>query len=390
MRVGVVVLVVLLAGCFTNSASDDSASSSTPTTPASAGPLQLAEVATGFAKPILPLPVPGSAGKLVVVEQGGLVQLVENGTIRGAPYLDIKARVQSSGSEQGLLGLAFHPNFTSNGVAILSYTRSGGTAGTSVISRFHSNANGTGLDPASEEVLLTLNQPFANHNGGHIVYGPDSYLYVGFGDGGLAGDPQNNGQNRGTLLGSILRIDVGPTGPYKVPASNPFVATAGTAPEVWSYGWRNPWRFHFDSQTNDLWIADVGQELYEEVNFEPAGTGGRNYGWKLYEGNHHYPSLANVVAPVPGYTFPVAEYTHNPHCSVTGGPVYRGSAIPSLFGATLYGDFCSGTIWRLDGPSGKPRILLESGGTVSSFGVDAAGEILVADYAAGRILTLRT
>lgn len=338
----------------------------------------------GLDHPVLALVVPGSTD-LAIVEQPGRIQVLRNGTLQ--PFLDVTDRTEDSG-EQGLLGFAFHPAYASNGVAIVSYTDN---AGDSVVSRFKrapGSAGGGVLDPRSEEVLMRLDQPFANHNGGHVVYGPDGMLYVGFGDGGAVGDPAGHGQNRATWFGSILRLDVGETGPYAVPADNPFVGQQGVAPELWSYGWRNPWRFSFDPKTGDLWIADVGQAMYEEVNHEPAGTGGRNYGWNRYEGNHHYPSLGPVVVPLPGYTFPVAEYDHEAGCSVTGGPVYRGAALPWLDGHALYGDYCSGTIWSLAGPTAQPQVLLESSLTVSSFGTDAAGEVLVMDHSGGRILRL--
>lgn len=353
------------------------------------GPPRLEPVADGFQAPLYVAEVPGSPGRLVVVEQAGTLRLVEAGAVRAAPFLDLTDRVGSGSSEQGLLGLAFHPGFAGNGVAIVGYTD---PAGDSVVSRLRMLADGSGLDPGSEEVLLQIAQPFPNHNGGHLVYGPDGYLYLGFGDGGLAGDPNLNGQNKGTLLGDILRLDVGESGPYAIPPDNPYAdggGPAGERPEVWASGLRNPWRFHFDRATGDLWIADVGQNLYEEVNVQPAGVGGLNYGWNLYEGSHHFPSLAPVAAPVPGFTFPVAEYDHaDGRCSVTGGPVYRGAALPGLHGATLYADYCSGTLWRLDGAEAEPAVLLEAGFPVSSFGEDAAGEVYVLDYAAGRLMKL--
>ncbi|HUR26330.1 MAG TPA: PQQ-dependent sugar dehydrogenase [Candidatus Thermoplasmatota archaeon] len=344
-------------------------------------------VAKGFPAPLYVTEMPGSPGRLVVVEQQGTLRLVEGGAVRGGPFLDLTDRVGSDGSEQGLLGLAFHPGFAGNGVAIVGYTDK---AGDSVVSRFRMRGDGTGLDSGSEEVLLQIDQPFDNHNGGHLLYGPDGYLYLGFGDGGLGGDPNLNGQNKGTLLGDLLRLDVGESGPYGIPPDNPYAGgSGGQRPEIWASGLRNPWRFHFDRATGDLWIADVGQNLYEEVNVQPAGVGGLNYGWNLYEGNHQFPSLAPVAAPVPGFTFPAAEYDHaDGRCSVTGGPVYRGAALPDLVGATLYADYCSGTIWRLDGPEGEPRVLLEAGFPVSSFGEDSAGEVYVLDYAAGRLLKL--
>lgn len=353
--------------------------------------VELRLLADGFDAPLYVTPDGQVAGRLLVVEQAGAVRLVEGGgggagAVRGAPVVDLADRVGSDSSEQGLLGLAF-PGACALGsppFAIVSYTDK---AGDSVVSRLRYDVAGAILDAGSEEVLLTLDQPFANHNGGHVLFGPDCQLYVGFGDGGLAGDPNVNGQNRNTWLGDILRVHVEAAGPYTIPADNPYADGSGGRPEIWASGLRNPWRFHFDRQTGDLWIADVGQNLYEEVNHQPAGAGGLNYGWNLYEGTHHFPSLDPIVAPVPGFTFPVAEYDHTEgRCSVTGGPVYRGAALPHLQGATLYADYCSGTVWRLDGPAGEPEVLIETGFPVSSFGEDDAGEVLILDYAAGKVL----
>ena len=372
------------AGCSDPPATDDGP---LPDTQGDRGPPGLEVVADGFEAPLYVAVAPGQPGRLFVVEQAGVVRVVESdGSVRAAPFVDLTDRVGSDSSEQGLLGLAFHPGYADNGVVVASYTDK---AGDSVLSRLRLSADGSGLDPASEEVLLQIDQPFANHNGGHVLFGPDGYLYAGYGDGGLAGDPYANGRNRQTLLGDLLRIEVGASGPYGIPADNPYADGSGGRPEIWASGLRNPWRFHFDRSTGDLWIADVGQNLYEEVNVQPAGQGGLDYGWNLYEGSHHFPSLAPAV-PVPGFTFPVAEYDHNEgRCSVTGGPVYRGERLPELAGATLYADYCSGTIWRLDGAGGQPVVLLEAGFPVSSFGEDADGEVYVLDYGAGRLLALR-
>lgn len=386
MRSAFLLLALGLAG-FAGCISDDGdkaapSSSSSSTAPATG--LHLAELAVGLDLPLYALPVPG-ASEIAVVEQGGLVRLLRNGTLQTTPFLDLTGRTDAAG-EQGLLGFAFHPDYTANGVVIASYTDSGGT---SILSRLKRLADGSGIDAASEEVLLRVQQPFANHNGGHILYGPDGYLYLGLGDGGAANDPGGNGQNKATLLGSILRLDVGAQGPYAIPPDNPFVGDSTAAPEIWSYGWRNPWRFHFDAANGDLWIADVGQDRYEEVNHEPAATGGRNYGWNLFEGNYHSPGLAPVLAPLPGFTYPVAEYAHDLGCSITGGPVYRGALLPDLVGSTLYGDYCSGTIWSLAGPTGTPVVLLQTQLTISSFGLDSNGEVLVLDHTGGRLLALR-
>lgn len=376
--------LLLVAGCL--GGPDPGAEGSTTTTPsASTGELRLEVLAGGLSAPLYALPIPGRDGAIAIVEQDGLVRVLDDGELASGAFLDITDRTQGVG-EQGLLGLAFHPQFASNGVAVVSYTDD---AGDTVLSRMRLTSDRTRLDPGTEEILLTVDQPFSNHNGGHVLYGPDGYVYFGLGDGGSADDPAGHGQNKATLLGSMLRIDVGPTGPYGVPPDNPFVGEQGTPPETWSYGWRNPWRFHFDALTGDLWVGDVGQNVYEEVDFEPAGAGGRNYGWSLYEGNHHNSQgLAPVTAPLPGFTFPVAEYTHDEGCSITMGPVYRGVRLASLAGSVLYGDFCSGTIWSLPGPTATPSVLLQTQLTISSFGVDADGEVLVLDHAGGQLLRL--
>lgn len=390
-RLSFIVALALVAGCMggSNGASSGSDSSSnTSGAVLATGPLRLEELATGLDSPLYALVVPDGTGRTAVLEQGGTVRLWKDGALASTPFLDITDRTDNNG-EQGLLGLAFHPDYATNKVAIVSYTN---TAGDSVVSRMKLKADGSALDAAGEDVLLQVDQPFSNHNGGHLLFSPaDGMLYFGLGDGGSANDPAGHGQNKGTLLGSMLRIQVGATGAYTVPPDNPFVGEQGTPPETWSYGWRNPWRFHFDDN-GDMWVGDVGQNAYEEMDFEPAGQGGRNYGWNVYEGNHSHP--ASLLQPPaltrpPGYTFPVAEYGHEQsRCSVTGGPVYRGERLPDLIGHVLYGDYCSGTIWAMNGPQGTPRVLLESGVWISSFGVDADGEALVLDHLDGKLLRL--
>jgi glucose/arabinose dehydrogenase len=240
-------------------------------------------------------------------------------------------------------------------------------------------------DPASEEVILTVPQPFANHNGGQLAFGPDGYLYIGMGDGGSAGDPLNNGQSTGTLLGKILRIDVegGTALPYDVPPDNPFVGVAGYRPEIWALGMRNPWRLSFDRGTGDLYIGDVGQNLYEEIDFQPAGDNvGRNYGWNIMEGASCFGSATCSTA---GLTLPVFVYDHSLGCSVTGGHVYRGAAFPSLKGIYLFGDYCSGRIWgmRQTGAAWDNAPLLAPALNISTFGKDEAGNVYVANHANG-------
>ena len=312
------------------------------------------------------------SGRLFILEQPGRIRFLKNGQLLDAPFLDISGQVGSNGSERGLLGLVFHPKFSENGYFYVNFTdRDGNTR----ISRF--TANGDSADPASEEQLLFVQQPFPNHNGGALAFGPDGYLYIGLGDGGSQGDPYGNAQSRNSLLGKILRIDVDHGGAYAIPNSNPYANSGEVHPEIWAYGLRNPWRFSFDHLTGDLWIGDVGQDLWEEIDFVAAGTpGGLNFGWNKMEGTHPYKGSNQ-----PEFTAPVAEYPHGPECSVTGGYVYRGAALPAWQGIYFYGDYCSGKIWGLASPGrGHSQLLFQTGFKISTFGVDEAGELYVADY----------
>lgn len=318
--------------------------------------------------------------RLFIVEQRGIIHVWRNGSVRDEPFLDITDRTEATG-EQGLLGLAFPDDFATSCVAYVSYTRA--SDGTSVLARYDATGNGSRLDPASREVLLTVDQPHRNHNGGHVTFGPDGYLYYGLGDGGSGGDPHGNGQNTSTLLGSILRLDVSTDEGYAIPSDNPFVGNASARDEIWAYGLRNPWRFSFDAATGDLWIGDVGQAEREEIDREPAGsTGGVNYGWKAWEGSHRYDDRTEA----PGAVFPVAEYGHQGgSCSVTGGHVYRGDDVPQAQGRYLFADYCTGRIWTLqaDGPNGTMEALTDTRFRITSFGVDAAGELYVVSHLGG-------
>jgi glucose/arabinose dehydrogenase len=296
-------------------------------------------------------------------------------------FLDITNVVSTAGFEEGLLGLAFDPNYAQNGYFYVYY--SAASPRRSVISRFSvSSTNPLLADRSSELVILEVPQPFDNHNGGNIMFGPDGYLYIGLGDGGSAGDPLGHGQNRGTLLGSILRIDVKniPTSiRYRIPNDNPFVNVQGARGEIWAYGFRNPWRFSFDAVTGLLWAADVGQNNYEEVDVVVKGG---NYGWNIMEGLHCYPPSVTSCSQS-GLTLPIKEYTHSDGCSVTGGFVYRGSRFPSLYGAYIYGDFCTGKIWalRYDGTRITEQLeLIDSTLTISSFGLDKDGELYILSF----------
>jgi len=314
------------------------------------------------------------SGVLYAVEQRGVVRAIEpGGVLRERPFLDISDRVRAGG-EQGLLGLAFHPQYATNRRLFVNYTDANGDT---VVAEFQTQVDVA--DSASERLLLGIGQPRGNHNGGMLAFGPDGYLYVGTGDGGGAGDPERAGQDRGTLLGKLLRLDVDGPEPYAIPGDNPFIQAADAAPEIWAYGLRNPWRFSFDRQTGDLFIGDVGQGAWEEINAEPATTGGRNYGWNVMEGPDCF---AEPGCDTTDLTLPAAAYGRaGGNCSITGGYVYRGLASPSLVGAYLFADYCSGTVWGLDAhaaiANGQAEIteLTSSGISPVSFGEDEAGEV---------------
>jgi glucose/arabinose dehydrogenase len=339
--------------------------------------LALQPVADGLAFPLY-LTAPPGDDRLFVVEKGGRIRIVENGALLPTPFLDVSSLV-SRGSEQGLLGLAFHPDYASNGRFFVDYTD---TNGDTRIVQYHVSSDANTADPASAHILLTVEQPYSNHNGGQLAFGPDGDLFIGMGDGGSGGDPQGHGQDAGDLLGSLLRIDVDSDTGYAIPADNPWVDSSGARGEVWSIGLRNPWRFSFDRGNGDLYIADVGQNEIEEVNVSPSAGGrsrgrGANYGWNIMEGNSCFSSGSCDRS---GLVLPVTQYTHADGCSVTGGYVYRGDAIPSLQGTYFYADFCSGWVRSFrfeDGTATEQRSWpsLAPGGSVPSFGEDARGEL---------------
>ena len=347
--------------------------------PAGTDSVRLVEVATGLDFPLFLAAPPGDNSRLFIVEKTGRIRIVKNGGLLPAPFLDLSARV-SGGGEQGLLGLAFHPQYAANGRFVVNYTNPSGDTRVSV---FRVSSNPDVADAASEQVILPVAQPFANHNGGMVVFGPDGKLYIGMGDGGSGGDPQGNGQNKGVLLGKLLRVDVSGAGVLSVPADNPFVGQAGARPEVWSYGLRNPWRFSFDRAQGDLYIGDVGQNAREEVDWSSASSGagrGLDYGWNITEGIACYDPPSGCDRT--GLTPPVLDYDHGDGCSVIGGYVYRGAAIPSLRGRYFYADYCGGWVrsFLLQGGTAAERRdwpTLRPGGLVTSFGEDAAGELYV-------------
>ena len=348
-------------------------------------PAFLRQIVTGLVKPTLLVSAHDGTGRLFVLEQPGTIRILKDGSLLPLPFLDLRNLVNSNGNERGLLGLAFDPDYASSGRFFINYTDANGDSATARYSVSGSDPNRA--DPASGVPILRIAHPqYSNHNGGNLVFGPDGYLYFGMGDGGSGGDPNGNGQNLGVLLGKLLRIDVG-TEPYAVPPDNPFVGRAGARPEIWVYGLRNPWRFSFDRKTGDLYIADVGQDAYEEIDFQSSGDrGGENYGWNLMEGFHPYKGEAQQRL-----TPPVAEYDHSGgNCSVTGGYVYRGSLLPELYGMYLFGDYCSGRIWVLarTAEGWKMAEWLDTSLSITSFGEDDSGELYVLDRAAGGVFLL--
>lgn len=341
-----------------------------PTAPAQ---LALEPVASGLADPLY-LTAPPSDPRLFIVEQAGRIRIVENGRLLSLPFLDVRDRVRSGG-EQGLLSMAFHPAYSANGSFYVNYTDLNGDTR---IERYQVSGDPNVADPTSAKLMLAVAQPYANHNGGHILFGPDGMLYIGMGDGGSGGDPHGYGQSLATLLGKLLRIDVDGGDPYAIPPDNPFAAAAGTRGEIWAYGLRNPWRIAFDRAAGLLYVADVGQNLWEEVSVVPASRGGLNYGWNIMEGAHCYtdPGCASV-----GLVLPALDYGHADGCSITGGVVYRGSRSPALAGHYFYSDYCRGWLKSFtyaDGRVAGRRTWDVAGlGNVLSFGEDAAGEVYV-------------
>ncbi len=330
------------------------------------GPIQLRPVVEEvFSKPLFLTPSPDNTDRLFVVEQGGRIFIVTGDQRKSSPFLDITEKVLSGG-ERGLLGLAFHPQYSSNGRFFVNYTRA--KDGATVIAEYQVSSDPDKASP-EERVLLVIPQPYSNHNGGMIAFGPDGLLYIGTGDGGAGGDPENRAQDLEELLGKFLRIDVDGEQPYGIPPDNPFVGKPGKD-EIYAIGLRNPWRFSFDRQTGKLWAGDVGQRAWEEIDIIEKG---KNYGWRLMEGNHCYTPSTNCRT-VPDLVPPVTEYPHEQgRCSVTGGYVYRGTRIPALQGTYVFGDYCSGEIWGYH--NGQKNLLLISDFKISSFGEDRKGEL---------------
>jgi glucose/arabinose dehydrogenase len=348
----------------------------------------LTPMMTDLTRPLYVTNAGDGTNRLFVMQQGGVIFVMDGADT--SVFLDLTEKVtwDANGdgyTERGLLGIAFAPDYAESGRFYVNYTD---RAGNTVIARYTVSADPNVADADSEEILIQVEQPFPNHNGGELAFGADGFLYIGLGDGGAANDPLGAGQNLGTLLGKILRIDVSAESGYSIPESNPFVSIADARGEIWAYGLRNPWRFSFDSETNDLYIADVGQNEFEEVNFQAGDSaGGENYGWVAFEANARFNASVEAINPI----MPVAEYSHGAAgCSVTGGYVYRGEALPELQGVYFYGDYCSGRIWSLyRDATGNwvNELFLETGFSISSFGLDEAGELYVVNYN-GEVLRL--
>jgi glucose/arabinose dehydrogenase len=395
------VATLLLVACSSPTGSPEASSSavapSTSSLPASPSPslapsypplqaVRLEAIASGLASPIGITNAGDGSGRLFVNEQGGRIRIVNaDGTLGEGDFVDLSDRLLAGG-ERGLLGVAFHPEFATNGRLFVHYSRAGD--GATVISELTASPDHDTADAASERILLTHNQPFANHNGGQIAFGPGGYLYIGLGDGGSQGDPSGNGQSLQTQLAKLLRIDVDAppaiNKQYAIPDSNPYaaggLAPGAGLPEIWAYGLRNPWRFSFDRATGALYIGDVGGGVLEEIDRQPADSaGGENYGWNIFEGTRCSSGCDSIAAVAP-----IAEYGHDEGCSVTGGYVYRGTAQPAMQGTYLFGDYCSGTIWTLPGSDGLvPRRLGDTDLQISSFGEGEDGEIYLVDLAGG-------
>lgn len=388
-----VALLVLFDGRLQLSTSPSSANllaTVCPVPDATAPQVQLRLVTANLTQPVYLTHAGDNSGRLFIVEQGGTIRIFKSGKPGGllpTPFLNISAKV-ISGGEQGLLSVAFHPSFATNGRFFVNYTApGGGPAGKSVIAEYHVSTNPDIADPASERVILEIPDPFTNHNGGLNKFGPDGMLYIGLGDGGSGGDPQNNGQNLGTLFGKVLRINVNGAHPYEIPSDNPFVGTRGARGEIWAYGLRNPWRFSFDRCDGRLFLADVGQSNWEEIDVIVKGG---NYGWRIMEGAHCFNPPAGCNTS--GLSLPIAEYDHSLGCSVTGGYVYRGTRSPDFVGRYVFGDYCTGRLWALweSAPNTWTMTqLIQSTLNISSFGEDQAGELYVVNHT-GEVYLLRT
>lgn len=360
--------------------------------------ISLSLIASGLPLPVSIVHADDKSGRLYVVEQAGTIRVLLNGTPQATPFLDVHTLVTCCG-ERGLLGLAFPPGYAAKNHFYVYYTNLNGDI---VIARYNTTLDRSLADPNSEVIVLTIAHPlYINHNGGQLAFGPDGYLYAGVGDGGSAGDPNNHGQSLNTLLAKILRLDVEGSGcvqspprtqNYCIPADNPYLPTAGARPEIWALGLRNPWRFSFDRQTGDLYIGDVGQNIEEEIDFQPSSSaGGENYGWNILEGNLCYSPASGCIAPA-RYSAPVATYDHGSGtCAVIGGDVYRGPPVfVNMQGVYFYADYCKGNIYGLKNDGGWQTTLLTTAPfTISTFGEDESGLIYVGDYGGGAVYQIQ-
>ncbi len=341
--------------------------------------IKLVKVAGNLVRPV-DISVPGDgSGRLFFVLQNGKIVIYNGTSVLSTPFLNVTSSVSCCG-ERGLLSLAFHPNYKTNGFFYIYYTATNGDV---VVARYTVSTNSPNLANANSKlVLLTVaHSQFSNHNGGKLAFGPDGFLYISIGDGGSGGDPNNNAQNLGRLLGKILRINVNSGTRYSIPSGNPFVGTAGAKKEIWALGVRNPWRYSFDRQNGDLYIADVGQNSFEEINFQRRSSlGGENYGWRRMEGKHCYNPTTGCNTGT--LKMPVLEYDHNAGCSITGGYVYRGTKIPAIAGMYLYSDYCNGSIRGAKRVNGvwTTTLLLSTPHNISTFGQNEAGELYIADH----------
>jgi len=351
--------------------------------------VRLVQVASGLTFPVLVTAPLSDQTRLFVVEKGGLIKVIKNGQVLPTPFLDIRSKV-SRGGEQGLLGLTFHPDYVNNHLFVIDYTDTNGDTRVSVLK---SSANPDVADPATEEVFLFVDQPFDNHNGGHVTFGPFGYLFIGMGDGGSAGDPGDRAQDLATPFGKLLRYQMDDQGHVTIPNGNPFVGNPGLIWGIWSAGLRNPWRFSFDRETSTLYIGDVGQNQTEEIDVVSGTDGygrGANFGWRIMEGSQCYDPPANCDRRT--LLLPLVEYSHSEGCSVTGGHVYRGNNLPALRGHYFYADYCSGWVrsFRYDNGVATDRREwpdLSTGENITSFGEDAAGELYIVT-SGGRVYRL--
>jgi len=345
--------------------------------------ISLEEFATGFTAPVEI--VNANDSRMFVVQQNGIIKIVQpNGTVNSTNFLDISSKI-TYGGERGLLGLAFHPQYSTNGYFFVYYND---TSGNITVARYTRSSNADVADAATEKIILNQPKPFANHNGGSIHFAPDGYLWIVTGDGGSGGDPNNNGQNKNSLLGKMLRLDINSTGPYNIPPDNPFVGADG-ADEIWAYGLRNAWKFNFDTVSGNVMIADVGQGQIEEINRMPLTQAGINYGWRCYEGNDSYNTSGCAAQST--MTFPVAAYDHSGgKCSITGGYVYRGTQYPALQGKYIFADYCSTQIGILNNDDSITWTPAFSGNNFATFGINNQNELFVAAVNNGKIFRVTT